>query len=401
MKNYALLAALFAFFACGPAATDPVTPVDPTPVDPTPVDPIPVDPTPEDPTIEIPAFAKGADISWASEMEAGGRKFVKKDGTQASLLEVLKDCGINAIRLRVWVNPYKGWSGKEDVVAVGKKVTAAKLPLMVDFHYSDFFADPSRQKIPAAWEADKSSLDKMSQHVADHTTEVLKALKDAGVSVNWIQIGNETRIGMLFPLGQLNYKNKGSEFAGFVKLYMAGYNAAKAVYPEALVMPHIDNAFDADTASWWFSSFKAQGGKFDMIALSHYPQEAWKGETQLEPATANSLAVANIRSLYNTTVKVPIMVSEVGVKTKTPASEATAKQVLKSFVDEIKKIDGCAGVFYWEPEVDGTWRPEIYTKPAELTRLTGVTQSGWWDAYGQGAFTASGKPTSVMDVFAD
>lgn len=398
MKNYALLAALFAVFACGPAATDPVTPVDPTPVDPTPVDPTPVDPTPEDPTIEIPAFAKGADISWASEMEAGGRKFVKKDGTQASLLEVLKDCGINAIRLRVWVSPYKGWSGKDDVVAMGKKVTEAGLPLLVDFHYSDFFADPSRQKIPAAWEADKGDLDKMCQHVADHTTEVLQALKDADVSVNWIQIGNETRDGMLFPLGQLNYINKGSEFAGFVKLYMAGYNAAKAVYPEALVMPHIDNAFDTNNNVWWLTNFKNQGGKFNMVALSHYPQEAKKGETQLEPATANSLAVANIRSL-SSSLKVPVMVAEVGVKT--PAGEATAKQVLKAFVDEVKQIEGCAGVFYWEPEVDGSWRPEVYTKTDELTRLTGVTQSGWWNAYGQGAFTAGGKPTSVMDVFAD
>jgi arabinogalactan endo-1,4-beta-galactosidase len=269
---------------------------------------------------------------------------------------------------------------------------------MVDFHYSDFFADPSRQKIPAAWEADKGSLDKMSQHVADHTTEVLKALKDAGVSVNWIQIGNETRIGMLFPLGQLNYNNKGTEFAGFVKLYMAGYNAAKAVYPEALVMPHINNAFDASHASWWFSSFKAQGGKFDMIALSHYPQEAWDGKTQLDAATANSRAVASIRSLSGS-LNVPVMVSEVGVKT--PAGEATAKQLLQSFVDEIKKIKGCAGVFYWEPQVDGSWRPEVYTKPDELKRLTGQSQSGWWNAYGMGAFTTGGKPTSVMDVFAD
>lgn len=389
MKKIALLAALFAVLSCGPAAkTDPVTP-DPTPVTPE---------TPEGPSITAPAFAKGADIGWASEMEAGGRKFVKKDGTQAALLDVLKDCGVNAIRLRVWVNPYKGWSGKEDVVAVGKKVTAAQLPLMVDFHYSDFFADPSRQKIPAAWEADKGSLDKMSQHVADHTTEVLKALKDAGVSVNWIQIGNETRIGMLFPLGQLNYNNKGTEFAGFVKLYMAGYNAAKAVYPEALVMPHINNAFDASHASWWFSSLKAQGGKFDMIALSHYPQEAWDGKTQLDAATANSRAVASIRSLSGS-LNVPVMVSEVGVKT--PAGEAPAKQLLQSFVDEIKKIKACAGVFYWEPQVDGSWRPEVYTKPDELKRLTGQSQSGWWNAYGMGAFTTGGKPTSVMDVFAD
>lgn len=388
MKKIALLAALFAVFACSPAAQkDPVTP-----------DPTPVDPTPEGPTIEVPAFAKGADIGWASEMEAAGRKFAKKDGTSAALLDVLKDCGINAIRLRVWVNPYKGWSGKEDVVAVGKKVTAAGLPLMVDFHYSDFFADPSRQKIPAAWEADKGDMTKMCQHVTDHTTEVLKALKEAGVSVNWIQIGNETRIGMLFPVGQVNYNNKGSELAGFVKLYMAGYNAAKAVFPEAKVMPHINNAFDASHASWFFTSLTAQGGKFDMVALSHYPQEAWDGKTQLDAATANSRAIAAIRSLSGS-LKVPVMVAEVGVKT--PSGEAAAKALLKSFVDEAKKLDGCAGVFYWEPEVDGSWRPEVYTKPTELTRLTGTSQSGWWNAYGMGAFTTGGKPTSVMDVFAD
>ena len=394
MKKIALLAALFAVFACNPTAKTP----DPTP-DPTPVDPAPDDPTPEGPTIEVPAFAKGADIGWASEMEAGGRKFVKKDGTSAALLDVLKDCGVNAIRLRVWVNPYKGWSGKEDVVAVGKKVTAAGLPLMVDFHYSDFFAQPDRQIIPAAWEADKADIDKMCKHVTDHTTEVLKALKDAGVSVNWIQIGNETRVGMLFPIGQVNYNNKGSELAGFVKLYMAGYNAAKALFPEAKVMPHLNNAFDASYASWFFSSLKDQGGKFDMVALSHYPQEAWDGKTQLNAATANARAIAAIRTLAGSPLKVPVMVAEVGVKR--PDNEATAKSVLKGFVDEVKKISGCAGVFYWEPEVDGSWRPEVYTKTDELKRLTGQSQSGWWIAYRMGAFTTGGKPTSVMDVFAD
>lgn len=388
MKKILFIAAFFVALSC-------TNKVQPTP-DPTPgPDP---DPDPQEQVIEIPAFAKGADIGWASEMEAGGRKFKTKAGAQAPLLDVLKDCGINAIRLRVWVDPYKGWSGKDDVVAVGKKVTAAQLPLMVDFHYSDFFADPSRQKIPAAWEADKGSLDNMCQHVADHTTEVLQALKDAGVSVNWIQIGNETRIGMLFPLGQLNYNNKGNEFAGFVKLYMAGYNAAKAVYPEALVMPHINNAFDSSHASWWFSGLKAQGGKFDMIALSHYPQEAWDGSTQLDASTANTRAIANIRSLAGS-LNVPVMVSEVGVKT--PAGEAKAKQLLQSFVDEVKTIKGCAGVFYWEPQVDGSWRPEVYTKPDELKRLTGQNQSGWWNAYGMGAFNTSGAPTSVMNVFAD
>ena len=91
------------------------------------------------------------------------------------------------------------------------------------------------------------------------------------------------------------------------------------------------------------------------------------------------------------------MVSEVGVKTK--ANEATAKSVLQSFVDGARGISKCAGVFYWEPEVDGVWKPEIYGLPAELTRYTGTVQTAW-GPYDQGAFTSSGEPTAVLDVFA-
>ena len=154
MKKLAFLVALLAFVSCGSKEK-------------------PVDPDPGPDTPDVSSFAKGADISWASEMEAGGRTWKKKDGTAAPLLDVLKDGGFNAVRLRVWVNPYKGWSGKDDVVAVAKKVKAAGMPLMVDFHYSDFFADPGRQKSPAAWAADASDGDKMALHVSGHTRHVL------------------------------------------------------------------------------------------------------------------------------------------------------------------------------------------------------------------------------------
>ncbi|MBQ2173256.1 MAG: glycosyl hydrolase 53 family protein, partial [Bacteroidales bacterium] len=111
MKKVILMAAFFAAFAsCGSTKVDPTPKPGPGP-----------EPTPGPDT---PTFYKGADISWASEMEAGGIKFKKKDGTEAPLLEVLKSCGINAIRLRVWVKPYGGWSGKADVVNVAKKVQA-------------------------------------------------------------------------------------------------------------------------------------------------------------------------------------------------------------------------------------------------------------------------------------
>lgn len=389
MKNFALLAALLAIVSCGNKEN-------PTP-----------DPGPDvqPPTPVTPSFFKGADISWASEMEAGGRTWKKKDGTAAPLLDVLKDCGFNAVRLRVWVNPYKGWSGKDDVVAMAKKVKAAGMYLMIDFHYSDFFADPGRQKIPSAWAADAKDRDKMAVHVSDHTMDVLKALKSAGVDVHWIQIGNETRNGMLSPLGDAVWKNEQIDLSAFVSLYNAGYEAAKAVYPSASVMPHLNDLYSSVSYSnpMWLADFKAKGGKFDMIAFSHYPQyesKLWINgkEKTLTPTEVNQYALSYIKSVI-ATYNVPVLVAEVGVKTQ--ANESTAKSLLKSFVEEAAKIDQCVGVFYWEPEVDGKWKPEIYGQPAELTKYTGTNQSSAWGPYDQGAFTTAGAPTSVLDCFAN
>ena len=347
------------------------------------------DPEPDPPvSVVTPDFARGADVSWLSEMENDNKTFKKADGTPADLLEVLKDCGINAIRLRVWVDPPGGWSGKADVVALARRVHDAGLALMVDFHYSDFFADPSRQVIPSAWSADKDKLDKLCENVSAHTTDVLKALKDAGVTPAWIQVGNETRNGMLWPAGQL-WTSNGNIPDGrkhFARLYNAGYDAAKAVFPDALVMPHLNHA--SEDNAWWFREVKAEGGKFDAIALSHYPQ----AESAFSAAQYNQKALANIKSLISE-FKIPVYVSEVGVK---PA-KADAASVLKAFMDDAKNMDGCKGVFYWEPEVYGGWKPAVYSNAAEIERLTGKRET--WGAYDQGAFTSDGRPHEIMNVF--
>ncbi len=376
MKRILFVAALFAAVSCGSKNNpDPGKPE-----------------IPEE--VGTPTFAKGADISWASEMEAEGRKFRLKDGKEADLLSVLRASGINSIRLRVWVDPYKGWSGKEDVLAMARRVSEAGLALMVDFHYSDFFADPSRQQIPAAWKADKADIDKMCAHVTAHTKEVLEALKAAGVTVNWVQVGNETRSGMLFGSGDLVWANKGSEFASYVKLSNAGYDAVKAVYPYAMVMPHLNNAYAASDNEWWVSSFKAQGGKFDALAFSHYPQECWNGKTRMEADEANRLALEFVQFAVEK-YKVPVIVSEVGVKT--PEDDAEAKRLLQAFMTGIRKVKGCAGVFYWEPETDGSWKPKVYDDKSAIYRYTGKQET--WNPYDMGAFTSSGAPTSVMEVF--
>ena len=331
--------------------------------------------------VPTPSFARGADVSWVSEMEDGGKTFKTKSGSQADIFESLASCGINSIRLRVWVKPSGGWSGKADVVALAERAAKAGMALMIDFHYSDFFADPGTQTIPADWAADKGDITKMCDHVKDHTTDVLKAIKAKGVSPAWIQIGNETRNGMLWPVGQLWGSDQAGGWEKFARLYKAGYYAAKEVFPNAKVMPHVNNAY-ADNA-WWFTSLKEQGGTFDMIALSHYPQ----AESKMTPSEYNTAAIANIKAL-NASFRVPVMISEVGVKT--PDGEAAAKAVLKEFMDAVKKLPAstCAGVFYWEPEVYDWWKPAIYT-------------SKGWNAYGMGAYLSGGRPSSVMDVFAE
>ena len=155
-------------------------------------------------------------------------------------------------------------------------------------------------------------------------------------------------------------------------------------------MPHLDHAYEDN--DWWFQQIKAAGGKFDAIALSHYPQV----ETLFTATYCNQKALEQIRKLHST-YQIPIIISEVGVK---PA-KSDAASVLASFVSEAQKLDYCAGVFYWEPQVNGSWKPEIYGKPAELSKYTGSTVSGPWGAYDQGAFAADYRPSAILDCFAN
>ncbi|MBR4826789.1 MAG: glycosyl hydrolase 53 family protein [Bacteroidales bacterium] len=361
MKRSALLLAALCLLACVEPTPDPDTPD-----------------VPDDPVVEVPAFARGADVSWVSEMEHDGKTFRKQDGTPADIFDVLKDVGINSVRLRVWVNPTGGWSGKEDVLALAKRAWDAGLALMIDFHYSDFFADPARQDFPKDWAADKSDVAKTAAHVREHTLDILNGLKAAGIAPAWIQIGNETRNGFLWPLGQL-WASGGSTPGGwsnFVQLYNSGYNAAKEVFPKAIVMPHLNNACDDN--DWWFKDFKAGGGKMDAIALSHYPQT----DSKRTPEQMNTAAVSRIRALA-ATYGVPVIVSEVGVKSGTESASAT---VLQEFMDAVRGVSGCNGVFYWEPEVYGWWKPAVYN-------------SLGWGAYDMGAFTSDGRPSSIMNAF--
>lgn len=350
---------------------------------------------PDEPSVDEVAFARGADVSWASEMEydmthnpsrIGGTAFKDSKGN-AGLYPVLKATGINAIRLRVWVRPEdpNGWSGKEDVVKMAKRAAEAGMAVMIDFHYSDFFADPSRQNTPSEWAG--LDLNGLCAKVSGHTKDVLTALKSAGVTPLWVQVGNETRPGMLWETGRL-YNDKGEISGGwsnYAALSNAGYDAVKSVFPAAKVIIHIDNAYQDKT--WFFDKFKASGGKFDMIGLSHYPMTnpsmTWKA--------MNSSAILNIKSLA-AKYGCRVMVCEVGVK-NTASDLAASTLCMTEFMNSVKSLSVCAGVFYWEPQVDGKWRPSIYERPDRD-----------WGAYNMGAFSSDGSaitPTAILSAFGE
>ncbi len=314
------------------------------------------------------SFAHGADVSWLSEMEHDGVVFHNAQGETDDCFAILRESGCDAIRLRVWVNHATGWSNVPDMLTLAWRAQRAGMRLMIDLHYSDFFADPQRQDIPAAWRA--LDLDELCIAVGAHTVEVLEMLKAADIEPEWVQIGNETTNGMLWPVGALKTENGWRNYA---RLSNSGYEAAKQVFPNITCIVHVDNAFIPRVP--WFKHFREAGGCWDMIGLSHYPFT----QDTIAPEQMNSLCAKDIRQLHDT-FGCPVMLTEIGIASWLPeASEAC----IRDFRSKTDGLDGYVGVFYWEPQVFGGW------KPAEYEPLG-------WGSYPMGAFDPNGCP---MEAF--
>ena len=288
-------------------------------------------------------------------------------------IATLREMGMNAVRLRVWVNHTTGWSNKEDMLSLAKRAAQQGQRIMIDIHYSDFFAAPNHQTIPAAWQ--NYDYETMLEAVREHTLDVLYTLKEAGIKPEWVQIGNETPNGMLWPMGKVN-KEEGewAHYAGFTAM---GYKSAKEAFPDITVIVHVDNAYEQ--RDWFWAQMAAHGGKWDMIGLSHYPMmSAWNGGKTWQEM--NKLAEANIRRLISQW-HCPVMIAEIGMF----ANDTLSATVMADFVERAQAIDSCAGIFYWEPECYGNWRPAEYIPLG-------------WNGYDMGAFTPEGKPSEVMEI---
>jgi arabinogalactan endo-1,4-beta-galactosidase len=322
--------------------------------------------TPTNP--DEPFFAKGADVSWVTEMEAAGVKFYNSNGVEQACMQILKDKGMNSIRLRAWVNPAKGWNNTKDVVVKAKRAKNLGMKLMIDFHYADDWADPGKQPKPDAWSS--LSFTDLKTALYNYTKGVMDTLKMNDLTPDWVQVGNETNDGMLWEDGRAS-KSMGN----FAQLVKSGYDAVKAVSPATLVIVHLSNGFDNSLFRWMFDGLKQNGATLDIIGMSLYPSYAPSPYTN-HWDSVNQQCLLNMKDMVSR-YQTPVMIVEVGMPYDQPGA---AKSFIADIIAKTKSLSNNMGlgVFYWEPE--------CYNK---------------WNGYTLGAFDNSGKPTIALDAFAN
>ncbi|MFM2480074.1 arabinogalactan endo-beta-1,4-galactanase [Celerinatantimonas sp. YJH-8] len=295
------------------------------------------------------ALAKGADVSWVSEMEASGYTFYNSNGNKQDLFAILKSYGINSIRLRLWVDS-NYYNNVDDVINKAKRAKAAGMKIMLDFHYSNTWADPGHQATPSAWSS--YDFNGLMKAMWWYTHDALTEIKDAGITPTWVQVGNETNDGMMWPYGKAS-----KHMQNFTYLINTGYDAVKNVFPDAKVIVHLANCQDRTVLKWLFDGIGDHGAKYDIIGASIYPTTA-SGMTWQQAESACYSNLNYLVSRYNKDV----MITEIGASW----NDSNAQNIVSTMINYVKNVNNGRGlgVFYWEPEAAnfqsytmGAWNP--------------------------------------------
>ncbi len=327
-------------------------------------------------------FIMGMDASSVISLEENGIKYYDYDGNEADVFKTLAQSGINYIRVRIWNNPYdsegNGYGGGNNdinkAVEIGKRATKYGMKLLANFHYSDFWADPAKQMAPKAWKG----MDVATKAAAlyEYTKDSLQKLKDAGVDVGMVQIGNETNGKMC---GETAWKN-------IADLMIEGSKAVREVLPDALIAVHFANPEKVSNYKDYAKKLKYWGVDYDVFASSYYPY--WHG-------TLNNLStlLSEIANTYNKKVMVAETsyayttentdlygntISDGGAITKDyPFSIQGQANSVRNIIDTVaNKMTNGIGVFYWE----GTW--------ISIGNTSYEENSADWEKYGTGWATS-------------
>jgi arabinogalactan endo-1,4-beta-galactosidase len=314
-------------------------------------------------------FANGGDVSWLPEMEKESNfQFYNDNGVTQDCFQILKDHGINTIRLRIWVNPNmtdwkNGHCSTAETVAMAVRAQKWGMRVMIDFHYSDTWADPSHQAKPAAWVGHDFAT--LLNDLYNYTYGVMIALDTVGVTPEWVQLGNETSGGMIYPEGST------SNWPQLAQLINKGYDAVKAVSPGTKVVLHIDQGNNNSRFRTWFDNAKTYGAKYDVIGMSYYPY--WLSGSPDYTLSINNLG-NNLNDMVTRYGKEVMVVETGGLDT----NAQNTYDMLTAVVNKVKAVPNNSGlgVIYWEPEGARSW--------------SGYALSAWG---------SNGRPTVALDAF--
>ena len=371
-----------------------------------------VDKLPED-------FIMGMDASSVPSLEAGGVKFYDYDGTETDVFKVLAQNGINYIRVRVWVDPFdaegRGYGGGNcdinTALEIGKRATKYGMKLLVNFHYSDFWADPAKQQCPKAWV--DMDIEKKADALYKYTKDSLKLLKNAGVAVGMVQVGNETNGGKMS--GESTWENT-------CKLFSAGSKAVREVFPDALVALHFANPEKTSNYRNYSYNLEKYAVDYDVFATSYYPY--WHGTlenltdilTYISNTYNKKVMIAEISYAYtpNDTDFYGNTISDAEPVQPYAMTVQGQANAVREAIETINNIPNGIGVFYWE----GTWISSGGANYDENQALWYQHGSGWATPYAgeydpndagkypggcavdnQAMFDATGKPLESLKIF--
>lgn len=301
-------------------------------------------------------FYKGMDISSLPQNLAEGMTVRDRDGSVTEPFALIRKYGVNSVRLRIWNEPErvpqaKGYCSLEHTLRMARKIKENHMSFLLDFHYSDFWADPANQRKPKAWE--DLSFSGLEEAVYSFTRDTLLRFQEEGLLPDMVQIGNEIRSGLLFPEGEV------PDYAGMVKLVNAGIRGAREVAgPDRMqVMIHLDQGGRYAWLHEWFEKAFAEGLEdFDLIGLSYYP--FWHGtyldlrDSMHRLAEDYGKPILIVETAYAWRKSEKGFIDDdqirIGCMEATPSGQRRVLEYVMHLVAELPNHMG-KGIYYWEP----------------------------------------------------
>ncbi|MCI7108404.1 MAG: glycosyl hydrolase 53 family protein [Lachnospiraceae bacterium] len=363
-------------------------------------------------------FIKGMDLSTLLELERCGAKYYD-NGQEMDVLDIMKKYDVDTIRLRLWNEPRSeegepygaGNNDLDETIAIGQRVSDAGFGVLLNFHYSDFWADPGKQIKPKAWT--NYGVEELEKAVYNFTRESLAKVLDAGVNVTMIQVGNELSNGLLWPEGKVpNYEN-------IAKFVSSGIRACREVKGDIPIMIHLDNGGNNALYREWFDNYTKRGEDFDYIGLSYYP--FWHGSLQMLEDNMNDIAVRYGKELIIAEVSMGYTMEdykdyeklsdeerkgyatkpELVAKIEYPMTIQGQVDFTKDFLNRVAHVadNKGAGFFWWEP----AWIPvpgSAWATPASLKYMNdpGPCGNEWAN---QALFDYEGNVLPALSVIRD